>query len=94
MSAVEDFLHRMSSDTSTVLLLLLLLIGLGLYFLPTIVAVWRIKRNTASIATVNLFLGWSFVGWVVALAWAFAENGHLVISHGKFCEECGRGHSG
>jgi len=41
-----------------------------LYFLPTIVAVLRRVPNSGSVLVINLFLGWSFVGWVVALAMA------------------------
>lgn len=43
------------------------------YFLPTIVAACRNRRNGVSIAVVNLFLGWTCIGWVVAMAWACAE---------------------
>ncbi|WP_455402909.1 superinfection immunity protein [Streptomyces bambusae] len=47
----------------------LLVVGL-LYFLPTLVAITRGVPNTGSVIVVNLFLGWSVVGWVVALAMA------------------------
>jgi hypothetical protein len=30
----------------------------------------RSKRNTLSIFLLNFFLGWTLVGWVVALVWA------------------------
>lgn len=50
--------------------LLLLIVIAALYFLPTIVA-WRRKvPNVGSVAVINIFLGWTFVGWVVALAMA------------------------
>jgi Superinfection immunity protein len=42
----------------------------GLYFLPTIVAASRKVPNVGSIAVINVFLGWTLVGWVVALAMA------------------------
>jgi hypothetical protein len=48
-------------------------IGLALiaaYFFPTIIAAQSGSRNAASVAIVNLFLGWTFIGWVVALAMA------------------------
>lgn len=52
--------------------------GLALYFLPTIIALVRHKRNTPAIFVLNLLLGWSFVGWVVALVWSLsAERGPL-----------------
>jgi hypothetical protein len=42
----------------------------GAYFLPTIVARSRRVPNLGSVAVINTFLGWTFVGWVVALAMA------------------------
>jgi hypothetical protein len=47
-----------------------LLVVLALYFLPAIVALTRHVRNQASVIVINLFLGWTFIGWVVALAMA------------------------
>jgi len=44
--------------------------GFIFYFLPSIVALARSKRNTLSIFLLNFFLGWTLVGWVVALMWA------------------------
>ena len=41
-----------------------------LYFIPTLVAVIRKVPNTGSVIVINLFLGWSLIGWVVALAMA------------------------
>jgi hypothetical protein len=40
------------------------------YFIPTIVAASRSHHNTAAILILNLFLGWSFIGWVIALVWS------------------------
>jgi hypothetical protein len=45
---------------------------LGIYFLPTIVA-WG-KRNETAILVLNLLLGWSGLGWVIALVWALKED--------------------
>lgn len=42
-----------------------------LYMLPTIEAKLRGHTNIASIALVNFFLGWTMLGWVAALVWAF-----------------------
>jgi hypothetical protein len=41
-----------------------------LYFLPTIVAAARKVTNLGSVAVINVFLGWTCIGWVVALAMA------------------------
>lgn len=43
---------------------------LWLYFLPGITASKRHHPQLQSIAVVNLFLGWTLVGWVAAMAWA------------------------
>lgn len=45
-----------------------------IYFLPTLIGVLRKKANSTSIFVVNLFLGWTVIGWVVCLAWAFAQD--------------------
>ena len=42
----------------------------ALYFLPTIIAAVRHTHNTAGILLLNLFLGWTVVGWFVALMMA------------------------
>jgi len=44
--------------------------GFVMYFLPSIIALVRNKRDIAAIALLNLFLGWSVIGWIVALIWA------------------------
>lgn len=47
-----------------------LLILVALYFLPTIVANGRHVTCVGGITMVNLFLGWTGIGWLVALIWA------------------------
>ena len=44
--------------------------GFVLYFLPAIIAFARNKRDTTSILLLNFFLGWTAIGWVIALVWA------------------------
>jgi TM2 domain-containing membrane protein YozV len=41
-----------------------------LYFLPSIVGAARGKRNAGAIFALNLFTGWTFIGWIIALVWA------------------------
>lgn len=45
-----------------------------LYPLPWIIAMFRRTKNRASVAIVNIFLGWSILGWFVALAMAGGEK--------------------
>jgi len=44
------------------------------YFLPFAIAFYRKRANTGAIFALNLFLGWSLIGWVVALVWALKEE--------------------
>ena len=62
-----------------VLWAVLLLIGLALYLLPTWLAVLFEHPHAPWIFLVNLFLGWSFVGWVAALVWALLRDGAPIV---------------
>lgn len=41
-----------------------------LHFLPTLIALARGHHNGFAIFLTNLLLGWTVVGWVVALIWS------------------------
>jgi len=41
-------------------------VALLVYFLPSILG--KKHKNFSSIFVINLFLGWTLIGWVVALA--------------------------
>ncbi len=45
-----------------------------LYLMPAVIASRNDHKNLSSIAVVNVFLGWTFLGWVVALAWAVKRD--------------------
>lgn len=45
-----------------------------IYFLPYYFACKRHKKNKDAIFILNLFLGWTFVGWVVAAVWAHTKD--------------------
>ena len=46
----------------------------AIFFLPTINAVLRQHNNAVQIFLVNILLGWTFLGWVVALVWSTTGN--------------------
>jgi hypothetical protein len=54
------------------------------YLLPLIVGALRQHPQIGPIAIVNILMGWTLVGWVVALAWAVSSierehtGGHAV----------------
>lgn len=47
---------------------------IALYFLPTIVAAKRGHNNTDPIFILNLTLGWTGIGWLLAFMWSFSYN--------------------
>lgn len=64
-----------------------------LYFLPAIIG--RDKRDAAGIFLLNLFLGWTVIGWVIALIWACTAEPYVPVRlvpmpvGGRFCCQCG-----
>jgi hypothetical protein len=49
---------------------LLLLLALFVYFIPAYIAHARLHHNAGAITVLNVFLGWTILGWVIALVWA------------------------
>lgn len=56
-----------------VVALVVLAAAAGVYFLPAIVASSRGHHQATAITVLNLVAGWTLVGWVVALVWAFVR---------------------
>jgi hypothetical protein len=48
--------------------------GMVFYFLPAILAFARNKRDATAILILNFFLGWTMIGWVIALVWALKND--------------------
>ena len=72
--------------------MLFLIFSVLLYFLPTLIA--RDKPDLLAVFLVNLLLGWTVIGWFVALVWACAAERYLPVrvvpvSSGRFCSRCG-----
>ena len=42
----------------------------AIYLLPTIIGVERKHPSAGGIFVINLFFGWTLLGWVIALAWS------------------------
>ena len=53
--------------------------GFVMYFLPSVVALARSKRDITAIVLLNFFLGWTMIGWVVALVWAVKTDVPAVV---------------
>jgi hypothetical protein len=51
-----------------------------MYWLPTIVAIARHTPSALGVAALNFFLGWTVIGWIMALVWALAAgNPHVIV---------------
>ncbi len=64
-----------------------------LYFIPSMVAFTKSRQNFASIFALNLFLGWSVLGWVAALVWALktksSNRDRVFNASSEYCAGCG-----
>ena len=49
---------------------LIIIFIFGLYLLPSLISFLRRNKNWLAIFLLNLFLGWTGIGWVVALVWS------------------------
>jgi T4 superinfection immunity protein len=64
-----------------------------LYFLPAIIG--RDKRDAAGIFLLNLLLGWTVIGWIIALIWACTAEPHMAVhwvgvpAGTRYCCQCG-----
>jgi Superinfection immunity protein len=61
------------------------------YFLPSIIS--HQKQSFAGIFFVNLLLGWTVIGWIVALVWACTDEArapiYAVNGPNRYCCRCG-----
>jgi Superinfection immunity protein len=56
-----------------------LVVGGVLYFLPSLIAQSRRRVSPGPTVVVNVFLGWTVIGWIVALAMAFGGQTKPVV---------------
>lgn len=76
-------------------IILLVVVAVVLYLMPCIVASYRGHHQGNAICVLNLLLGWTALGWIVALIWsATAVKPELVKpSRNKVvsnpCPKCG-----
>ncbi len=60
-------------DQDTVIIIMVI-VGIVFYFIPSLIALLRGKKNLLAIIALNFFLGWSLIGWVVALVWSLSSD--------------------
>lgn len=80
----------------------IIIFAIFFYFLPTYFANARQHQSKTAIFIVNLFLGWTLIGWVGALAWSFTgistedaglfkcpDCAETIKRDAKVCKHCG-----
>jgi len=60
-------------EQSNIIALFIFAVAVAIYLTPSFVASARNHQNMTPILILNLFLGWTFLGWVAALVWAFTK---------------------
>jgi hypothetical protein len=55
------------------------MVFLALYFLPSLIASGRHLHERTGIVLLNVFLGWTCIGWVIALIWAIAAPAPYMV---------------
>lgn len=60
-----------------------IMILLGLYMLPFIIGAIRKVKGITLLFCIDFFLGWTIVGWIIALVWAIFErkSSYLEVEH-------------
>jgi hypothetical protein len=56
-----------------------LLVALVVYLTPSVVAFTISRKHSLPVLAINLFLGWSLVGWAVSLAMALDLLGWMTL---------------
>lgn len=64
----------------TVMALSFFVFAPALYFLPSYEASSRDHENFGAIGMLNLFLGWTLIGWVVAMVWAVRKPETVIVA--------------
>jgi hypothetical protein len=64
----EAYLDRGPTITGVLLVVAVAAVSLAVYLLPSIVG--RRRRNASDIIKLNVLLGWTVIGWIVAMRWA------------------------
>jgi hypothetical protein len=58
----------------TILGLIVFIVFVVVYITPGMIATSRGLKSDGWVWDINIFLGWTFIGWIVALAMAFGGN--------------------
>jgi 4-hydroxybenzoate polyprenyltransferase len=69
---LDPKLTSMLENASVSLLVTIVVVTVLIYFIPSFVALLRRHTYLKQVLVLNVILGWSTIGWVALLVWAFA----------------------
>jgi len=76
---MEDLVNNLENTYGPILVL----IGMGIifimYWLPSIIALFRGHQNKLPIILINFFFGWTFLGWIGTLIWSLVSPSKTVV---------------
>jgi RsiW-degrading membrane proteinase PrsW (M82 family) len=65
--------------SQVIVLVIALFCVLAFYFLPTIIAIKRKSPHTTAVVILNLFLGVTLLGWIIALVLASKQPQPIIV---------------
>jgi hypothetical protein len=71
---INYFSNIKALPAGIVILILIFFVSIFVYFLPSIIAIARHKKQYIAIFLLNLFTGWTFIGWVGSLIWSVMKE--------------------
>ena len=83
-AGISSYIRALVWELIAVMTFLLFLFVM--YWLPTLIAIVRQTPSALGVAMLNFFLGWTIIGWILALVWALAANTSpqvIVIENGR-----------
>ncbi|GIU67807.1 superinfection immunity protein [Candidatus Phycosocius spiralis] len=69
---LDQKVTAMLENASTGLLVTLVVVTFVIYFVPSFIAIVRRHFYLKQMFVLNVVIGWSTIGWVALLVWAFA----------------------
>lgn len=74
LGVVITILPAMMGSTLEAGIVLVILIAFEIYFLPSTISFNRDQPNKFAILALNLFMGWTLIGWVVCIVWSLTAR--------------------
>lgn len=77
-----------TNDVNNLVIIIFFTAALVLYFSPSFVAARLKHTRKVSIVLLNFLLGWTVIGWIISLIWAYSEGGDTASGVARQCPFC------